>query len=299
MMAELIPEHNKEEADSRRGIPHTFLTGFFIGIGAIAPGISGGAIAVIFGLYDRITDAIAHFYRNFLEKMKFLLPLFAGAGLGVFLFGKVIFYLFEHYNVQVRFLFIGLMMGTLPSVFHTANKKGVHWWYLLPMAGGAALILMLTHMEAFVYSGTSADISFPLLLVSGAILGFGTIVPGVSSSFILMSMGMYDTVMEAIAHIRYTRLVPIAIGFIAFVLLFAKLIDWMYRKAYGLISYIVCGLLLGSIVPVIPPMKLDVTTLLAGLLAVTGGLLSWYLLHINTRHTPSATATSNEKLPHR
>ena len=73
----------------------------------------------------------------------------------------------------------------------------------------------------------------------------------------------------------------------------------MYRKAYGLISYIVCGLLLGSIVPVIPPMKLDVTTLLAGLLAVTGGLLSWYLLHINTRHTPSATATSNEKLPHR
>lgn len=295
MMTEQILDYNKKDAGSWRALPRTFLTGFLIGIGAIAPGISGGAIAVIFGLYDRITDAIAHFYRNFLEKMKFLLPLFAGAGLGVLLFGKVIYYLFENYNVQVRFLFIGLMAGTLPSVFHTANKKGGHWWYLLPMAGGAALILILTHMEAFVCSGANADIRFPLLLASGAILGFGTIVPGVSSSFILMSMGMYDTVMDAIANLHYIRLLPIAIGFITFVLLFAKLVDWMYRKAYGLISYIVCGLLLGSIVPVIPPMKLDVTTLLAGLLAITGGFLSWYLLHIKIQHTPPITAALNGK----
>lgn len=298
-MTEPILNDNKKKADSWRALPHTFLTGFLIGIGAIAPGISGGAIAVIFGLYDRITDAIAHFYKNFFEKMKFLLPLFAGAGIGVLLFGKVIFYLFENYNVQVRCLFIGLMAGTLPSVFHTANKKGVHWWYLLPMAGGAALILILTRMEAFVYSGTSADISFLLLLVSGAILGFGTIVPGVSSSFILMSMGIYDTVMEAIADIQYVRLLPIAIGFITFVLLFAKLVDWMYRKAYGLISYIVCGLLLGSIIPVVPPLKMDIATLLACLLAITGGTLSWYLLHIKTRHDAPIMPASNGMPPRR
>ena len=118
---------NRPDKTNREGAAsfgRTLITGFFIGIGAIAPGISGGAIAVIFGLYDRIADAIAHFYRGFREKMRFLLPLCLGGGAGVLLFGQVISWLFAHYNTPVRILFIGLMAGTLPSLFRTAAKEG-------------------------------------------------------------------------------------------------------------------------------------------------------------------------------
>ena len=78
------------------------------------------------------------------------------------------------------------------------------------------------------------------------------------------------------------RLIPFAIGFGTFVLLFAKIIQWLYRKAYGLVSFLVAGLLLGSVFPVIPPLRADLPSAMAVLLGAVGCLLSWYLLRLKT-----------------
>ena len=147
----------------------TLMTGFLIGIGAIAPGISGGAIAVIFGLYHRITDAIAHFYQDFPQKMKFLLPLCLGGGAGVLLFSHVIAYLFAYYNAPVRILFIGLMVGTLPSIFHTAAKEGFRRRYLLAFALAAAATAFVFRLDGVAYIGSRVALTFPVLLVCGAV----------------------------------------------------------------------------------------------------------------------------------
>lgn len=264
----------------------TILTGFLVGIGCIAPGISGGAIAVVFGLYSKITDAIAHFYKNFLQKMKFLVPLGIGGVAGILLFGKLIGWLFDHYEIQTSFLFIGLMAGTLPSVLHTANRDGFKLWYLLPMLGGIALTLTLGLLEGVSYEGGDAGLGFPVLLLAGAVIGFGTIVPGVSSSFILMSAGLYQPLLNVLNTMDIPRLLPVALGFGVFVLLFAKLVDWLYRKAYGLISYIVFGLLIGSIppvaVPVWPSLGLNKVTWVSVALACFGAVLTWGLLRLRT-----------------
>lgn len=262
----------------------TVLTGFLVGIGCIAPGISGGAIAVIFGLYSRITDCIAHFYKDFLKKMKFLVPLGIGGVVGILLFGKIIDWMFGSYPVQTSFLFVGLMAGTLPSVFNTANRDGFKGWYLLPMLAGAALTLSLGLLDGISYEGGDAGLSFPILLLAGAVIGFGTIVPGVSSSFILMAAGLYQPLLRVLNDMDIPRLIPVALGFGVFVLLFAKLVDWLYRKAYGLISYIVCGLLLGSIPPVVVPvwkeLGANTVTILSIVLAGLGALLTFGLLYI-------------------
>lgn len=262
----------------------TLLVGFLVGIGAIAPGISGGAIAVVFGLYSQITDAISHFYRDFKNKMRFLIPFGVGAVLGVALFSRVVDYFFTHFNVQTRCLFIGLIIGTLPSVFKTANKEGFRKRYLLPMAVMFALTLALLLLEGQ-SGGEAAGVavgnpSFPLMMAYGAVLGFGTIVPGVSSSFLLMSMGAYEQVLGAISSWDPLRILPLVIGFGACVLLIAKLVDWLYRRAYGWMSYIVLGLLLGSIVPVVPPLGWDKVSLLSVALAIVGGWVSWGLLRL-------------------
>lgn len=270
------------------GFLRTALTGFLIGIGAIAPGISGGAIAVVFGLYARITDALAHLTRDFKKNLKFLAPLCTGAGLAVLLFSQVIAWLFANYNMPVRLLFVGLMAGTLPSVFHTANRQGFRWWYLLPMLAAAAGTVYLTCGPVFVYTGGNAGLNFPLLLLCGGVLGFGTIVPGVSSSFLLMGVGLYEPVLEVIRTVDIPRLLPLGLGFFAFIFLFAKLIDWLYRKAYGFVSYLVAGLLLGSVFPVIPPLRWDGAAAAAILLAAAGGALSWYLLHLQIRKEEKA-----------
>lgn len=267
------------EQTQRKPLWITLLTGFFLGIGAIAPGVSGGAIAVIFGLYDQITDAVANFYKDFWNKMRFLIPLGLGAAAGILLFGHLIKFLFDNYNIQVRCLFIGLMVGTLPSVFRCANKQGFRRWYPIPLVLAAALTISLAFLETLSYSGGETGLSFPLLLLSGAVIGFGTIVPGVSSSFILIAAGLYDPLLALLTDMDIVRLLPVALGFGAFVLLFAKLVNWLYRRAYGLMSYIVCGLLIGSIAPVIPQgLGWNLTTALSVLLGILGCALSWVLL---------------------
>lgn len=271
-------------AEKKEPIWKTLLVGFLVGIGAIAPGISGGAIAVVFGLYSQITDAISHFYRDFKNKMRFLIPFGIGAVLGVALFSKVVDFFFTNYNIQTRCLFIGLIIGTLPSVFKTANKEGFRKRYLVPMAVVFALTLTLLLLEGQGVGETVAAAagtpSFPLMLVYGAVLGFGTIVPGVSSSFLLMSMGAYEQVLGAISSWDPMRILPLVIGFGVCVLLIAKLVDWLYRRAYGWMSYIVLGLLLGSIVPVIPPLGWNAVSLLSVALAIVGGWVSWGLLRL-------------------
>ena len=91
-----MEENQKKEPRSQQ--IKTFFTttavGFLMGIGMIAPGVSGGAIAVIFGLYEQITDAVAHFYREFRKKMAFLIPLAIGAGVSVLLFSQIIQFFF-------------------------------------------------------------------------------------------------------------------------------------------------------------------------------------------------------------
>lgn len=254
------------------------VTGFMIGIGCIAPGISGGAIAVIFGLYPVITESLATIHRQFFKKMRFLVPLFVGAALSILLFSRVIDFLFEQYNTAVRCLFIGLMAGTVPAVFRTANKNGFRRWYLIPLAV-TLFAAMASALLADSNSGTVVQ-SPPwwLLLASGALLGFGAIVPGVSSSFLMMAIGVYEPILHAFATWDFGVLIPVGIGFVVFVLLFIKVVNWAYKVAYGPVSYAICGLLLGSMVPVIPPLSLDWQSALAVLLGVVGAALSWYLL---------------------
>ena len=254
------------------------LTGFFIGLGGVAPGISGGAIAVVFGLYPVITESLATIHKQFWQKCKFLLPLAIGALLSVVLFSNVIDYLFDHYNTSVRCLFIGLMAGTIPAVFRTANKQGYRHRYWIPFAVAFAAIVVCTMWIDTSAVAQTRDLPVWLLAASGALLGFGTIVPGISSSFLLMAIGAYEPILHALIEWNVRVLIPVGVGFLVFVVLFIKLVHWAYQKAYGPVSYAVCGLLVGSMIPVIPPLAFDALSAVAVLLGLLGAALSWYLL---------------------
>lgn len=252
--------------------------GFLIGIGSIAPGVSGGSIAVIFGIYDKLTDAIAHFYRGFKEKIKFLWPLLVGGILGVLLFSNIIQYLFDNYNTQIRCLFIGLMIGTFPAVVRQANDKGFHKSYLAwaGVAFTVTAILAVLNQASPVPSGPMNE-SFGMLFLSGAIIGFGTIIPGISASFILMALGAYETLLHILTSFDILSMLPIALGLVASILLFAKLVSYLYQKAYGIMSYIVFGLLAGSVLAIVPPLGGDITTVVSLLLMIAGLIFSYLL----------------------
>lgn len=247
------------------------LKGLIIGIGAIAPGFSGGAIAVIFGLYDKLVDSIAHFYIDFKKKFIFLLPLAIGGGVGVLLFSKLLTYFFNNHEVLTQCTLIGLLLGTLPSVYKESAKHGFKKRYILYAALTFALTLTFALLDrSGVVSIQQNDISWWMLVLAGLVVGFGTIIPGISASFILMYLGLYGTLLSIIDRLDILSMIPVGIGCVVSVLAFSHLISYAYKKAYGAISFAVFGLLCGSAISVFP--KLTMTTgqdfLAVGLLLV-------------------------------
>ena len=99
-----------------------FLKGIIVGIGGIAPGLSGSVLLVIFGLYQKTIDAIGTLFKNFKKNILFLVPLFLGFGVGILLFSKVIDFFLSNFEMQTRFTFLGLVIGTIPLFYNEVNS---------------------------------------------------------------------------------------------------------------------------------------------------------------------------------
>jgi len=249
------------------------LKGLIIGIGAVAPGVSGGTFAVILGIYDKLTDAIANFYKDFKRKMVFLIPLGIGVVIGILGFSKIMKYLFEFHEAQVKFLFIGLMVGTLPSVFREANKKGFKRIYIVPcvLTFSVTVLTMLFESSAVVLAKSDAP-SAMLRGLYGTIIGLGTIVPGVSSSFMLMFVGGYEFLLDGIVNFDIPFMIPVALGFGLSILLFAKIISILFKNHYGITYYSILGFVMGSILTILPPFTMG-SGLITGLILCAAGFL--------------------------
>ena len=100
-----------------------FFKGILIGTGAILPGISSGVLCVIFGIYETLLNCVLNFFKNIKENFKFLFPIGIGTVVGIILFGNILKYLFFAYPVQIKFIFIGLILGSVPALIKESTKK--------------------------------------------------------------------------------------------------------------------------------------------------------------------------------
>ena len=224
------------------------LKGIIIGIGSIAPGVSGGTFAMMLGVYDKITDAIGNFYIDFKSKFMFLCSI--GLGIG---FSRILEYLFVSYEFASKFVFVGIMIGSIPSIYNEAKKKGFRRYYLLPMV----LTLLLTIGLAILdNSNVNVDkitsLSFKDSVFYGGVISLGTIIPGISSSVLLMYAGVYSIILDAIGSIKIDILLPLGLGFVFVTLILSKCINFMFKRYYGWTYFMVLGFVLGSITTLIP-----------------------------------------------
>ena len=193
-------------------------------------------------------------------------------------FSKVMKYLFETHEVEVKFLFIGLMAGTLPSVFNQANKKGFKITYMIPFAltfGGTLLAMLLESSTVLVQSQLAPD--FLMRGLFGIIIGMGTIIPGISSSFMLMTVGGYELLLDGIVNFDIPFMVPVVMGFSLSILIFAKIINFLFKKLYGVTYYGILGFVLGSILMIAPPMVVWMEVVVGFSLCIVGFLFSFKL----------------------
>jgi len=243
-----------------------------LGAAMIGPGVSGSALAVAFGIYDNLISIIADPFKKFWDNVRYLIPLGLGWVLGIGLLAVLLNYLFtsETSEVMVTYLFIGLMLGSLPSLFREANKEGFNKSYLGWMA-----VAFLVFLTLGFWLTQSADGSFSLqmnlatALLGGAVMGFVAVAPGISNSFVLMFLGLYAPLMAAVSSLDIPILAMVIVGALTAVVLFAKFVKFLLTEFYGKTYYFFIGLAISAMILVWPSLPSGWLSLGAiGLLAV-------------------------------
>ena len=256
------------------------LVGMVIGSGMIIPGVSGGVMAVVFGIYEQIIDVVARPWRNLWANLKFTVPLVLGALVSVFVLSNVLSYLLTYYPVLVKYLFIGLLAGSIPALVKVANERGFNRHYLGTFLVGLLLMLIPLIVAAKVQTLTDASTVTGLSgwqsVLSGILLAAGTVVPGVSSSFLLIFTGTYEVLLNAVADLQILVLLPTGISAVISAFLISgdllsapQILRWTY---YGLL-----GVVAGSIIVVFPACPRFLGGLLALMLLAFGILAAWGL----------------------
>ncbi len=233
------------------------LKGTVIGIANAIPGVSGGTMMVIMKVFDRLLGAVTLNIKKLKENFVFLLTILLGAGIGVILSAKVLSYCFEKFYVQTQFFFMGVVLGSLPMIYKEAIKeKKLSPVHIIPFLIGLGVIIGVTVASMSMGANsvrTSLDVgTFFYLTAVSIIAAAAMIMPGLSGSLVLLILGGYQTIIEAVDKMNIPILIPVGIGVIIGIVLCAKLITICLKKWHRGTYAAILGLICGSFYAIFP-----------------------------------------------
>lgn len=250
--------------------------GFIIGAGGILPGISGGVLSVIFGIYRPVMEMLAHPKSALRRHFHLLLPVGVGAALGFLGGSSLILVLFDHSEKLATCLFIGLILGTLPSLWTEAGVQGrARSSYV--SCGVCFLVLSSILLYAQYGAFYTMDEGFFGFLFCGVLWGLSLIVPGMTSSSILMAVGLLTPMVEGFTRFDLAVIAPWLLGMGIVVLALARLVNWCFTAHYSLFYHGVVGIILASTLVIIPLHYASASEALLCLLSAALGALAAYL----------------------
>lgn len=222
-----------------------FVKGFIIGIGKIIPGVSGAMLATIMGVYDKSIFYICNFKSNIKEGIRYLFPIGVGIVLSIILFSKIISMCLNKYYSITMLFFVGLIIGGFPFVINKVKKKD----YFISVVSFSLFFLISVFNINNSYVLRNNFIDTVIYFFSGGIEAIGTIVPGVSGTALLMIVGTYDSIVYSIGNLTNFKIIfPFIIGIILFILLFVKLVNYLFRKYNDKMYAFILGVLVSSTV---------------------------------------------------
>lgn len=278
-----ISDQTLKKKDSIGDWLFRLIKGVLVGIGFIVPGLSGGVLAVILGIYEPLMRFLGNLREKFIRNVIFFLPVGIGGVIGVVAFSAVVDYAFSNFAAPFIWLFIGFIAGTFPSLIKTSGKRGRKpWHWVLLAAITAGTFLLMRWMESI--QNVDMAPSFGSWLLSGAMIGLGVVVPGMSPSNFLIYLGLYQPMAAGIKTLDLGVIIPLVLGLIAFVLLFARLVSWLFDKSYAFMYHLILGIVIGSTLAIIPGGVSGWTIALCALLFVIGAACSYALAKVDEKH---------------
>ncbi len=238
-----------------KGYLQLFLKGMGMGAANVIPGVSGGTIALITGIFENLIDSIKSFdlkavqlllkfkIRDFIKHtdLFFLIAVFSGALVSVFSLAKILGFLFANYPIYVWAFFFGLILASVYFVGRTIEKWGMS--VIATFIVGTAIAIALSTL-----SPATQNDSFLYLIICGVVAICSMILPGLSGSFVLILLGNYELVMiQAVSNLEIRILFPVAIGTVVGLIMFSHLLSWVYQKFKDQTISILTGFILGSL----------------------------------------------------
>ena len=256
-----------------------FFKGIIVGIGGVAPGLSGSVLLIIFGLYRQTLDALGTLLTDFKRNFRFLLPLVLGMFAGVLLFSRVIDYCITVHEMPTRFCFLGLILGTLPMVWKEVRKEGFSFKFYPVIALSAVLGTLLFTLNTDLFPQVT-DPNLLQKICLGVAVAATAIVPGVDPAVFLTTLGFYEMYVHALATLELSILLPMLIGLAAGAVGISFLMSTLFRRFYTATYSVIFGIFLSMI----PNMLSDrcvlgwnAISVVSVVLAVLGFAVSFYL----------------------
>lgn len=266
--------------------------GAIVGTGAILPGVSGGVLCVAFGIYEPMMALLAHPVKSFKRYYKMLIPFLIGWILGFVLLAGVVELLFEASATTALALFAGLIFGTMPELFKKSELSAKKQSWTPFVIAMVAIFVFLQFMQAVSFNTVSPNAGW--YVFCGAVWGLSLVIPGLSSSSILIFMGLYQPMTSGIAALDFSVILPLLAGVLITVLLSARLINNLFEKRYALMSRIVLGFIIPSTLLILPTEFENASSVLIAALCFAGGFALARWMDIVKAKNPPADKTQVE-----
>lgn len=251
--------------------------GFFMGISDLIPGVSGGRIAFILGIYDELLASISGFFsRNWKKHIGFLLPLGIGIGTTLLLFSRVIEYLLKNQPAPTQYFFMGLVVGVLPFITKQAGVKRNFTWQhfivILLVGGALASLAFIKPQDTAVITSLTASNTIGLFFAGWA-GSIAMLLPGISGSFILLVLGVYSTAIGALSNFNLSIIAVIGAGIIVGFIVSNKAISYLLKHFKYIMFAVIIGLIVGSLFVIYPGIPESGTPFVMSVIAFFTGLV--------------------------
>ena len=226
------------------------LQGALIGLGSVLPGISGGVLSVVFGIYKPLMELLANPFGRLKTHVPRLLPYIAGAAIGFMGVANLLAFVLEKYPAPSVCLFVGLIAGMLPSLWREAGgqgrSKGSYYSLTMAMALVFALLIWLNTSSIVITP------NFIWYLFCGFCRALSVIAPGMSFSTLLMPLGLYTPFVDGIGHLSMKVLIPAGIGGLVTIICLSRAVNMLFDKYYSLAFHAILGIVIAATVMIIP-----------------------------------------------
>ena len=259
------------------------LCGVLIGAGAILPGVSGGVLAVVFDIYRPFMEVLTHPREAIPKYWRWFLPIGLGCAIGFLGFAKGIAAAIDVSSTVTTWLFIGLIVGTVPSLFREAGKEGrsIGSWVSMAVCAGA-IVFSLFYVGKVIC--VTVEPNFWWYNFCGALWGMSLVIPGLTSSSVMMALGLYQPMLEGLARLDFLVLSACLPGMVLTILLLARLVSWFFRKHYSIAFHGIFGIVLASTLVIIPTSYVGAWEIVLSAVCCIGGfLLAYFMARLDRR----------------